>query len=66
MDFYDDKAKTFYRVFSAIKNFHITLYRSDVSEQFYIGEHMEFWYSIQFCSGNFDGIWMKCFALVSA
>ena len=37
--FNDDKAKIFCRGFSAIDNFYITFYRSDVSEHCDVGKH---------------------------
>ena len=59
--FYDGKAKNFWRIFAAIDNLYIALYRYDVSEHCDVGEHMGFWSYIQLCSAKFDGSWMKCF-----
>ena len=36
----DEKAKTFCRVFAAIDNLCVTLYRSDVSKHFDVGEQI--------------------------
>ena len=37
---YDDKAKTFFRGFSAMENLYIKFYNSDVSKQCGVSEHM--------------------------
>ena len=63
--FYDDKAKTFFRVFAAIENLYVTLYRYDISKFFDVGEHMGVLSSIQLYSDKFYGSQMKCFAIVS-
>ena len=63
--FYDDKAKIFCRGFAAIDNLYITIYRSGISKKNDVGEHMGVLSSIQLCSANFYGSWVKFFALVS-
>ena len=40
-EFYDDKVKTSFRLFSVIDNLCIKLCRSDVSEYCDVGDHME-------------------------
>ena len=40
--FYDDKANTFCMGFTVVYNLYIKEYRSDVSKNYNVGEHMEF------------------------
>ena len=56
LEFYHDNTKTFCRVFSAIENLHITLYRYDVGENRDVGERMSVLYSLQLYNANLGGI----------
>ena len=54
-NFYYYKSKTFCRSFYNIYNLYISLYRYDVTEYIYLGEHVVVWSSILLCIANMDG-----------
>ena len=56
--FYDDRTKTFCRGFSAIYNFYIVIFRSNVIEYIDAGEHMVVLSYIQLLISNLGGTYL--------